>query len=90
MITQWKRTADLRERMSTHAEGLSPVFLAVDRLREAGAALVGYPEWVATAVIVLVIARPRRLWRWSRRAIIGWRLWIGLRELLPARPVRDR
>lgn len=76
------RSADLRDRMGMHAQGLVPVFVAVDRLREAGAAARRHPEWVAAGIIVLVVVRPRFAWRWVQRGIVGWRIWKGARKLL--------
>ena len=84
------RSADLRDRMSGHAEGLSPFFLAVDRLRAAGTAIARHPEWVAGAVVLLVVVRPRFVWRWMQRGFVGWRLWKSIRELLGLRPANLR
>lgn len=76
------RSADLRDRMGVHADGLAPVFVAVDRLREAGAVVRRNPEWVAGGIVVLVVARPRFVWRWVRRGYVGWRMWKSARKLL--------
>jgi len=76
------RSADLRDRMGAHAGGLVPLFAGVDRLREAGAALRRHPEWVAGGIVVLVVVRPRFVWKWAQRGIVGWRIWKGARRLL--------
>lgn len=76
------RSDDLRDQMGTHAQGLAPVFVAVDRLREAGAAVSRHPEWIAAGMVVLVVVRPRFAWRWVQRGIVGWRIWKGARKLL--------
>ena len=84
------RSADLRDRMGTHAEGLAPLFRAADRLREAGAVLRRHPEWVVGAVVLVVVARPRFVWRWAQRGFVGWRMWKSVRQLLPARTAHLR
>lgn len=84
------RSADLCDRMGTHAEGLAPLFRAANRLREAGTVLRRHPEWVVGAVVVVVFARPRFVWRWVQRGFVGWRMWKSVRQLLPARPAHLR
>ena len=80
------RSADLRDRMAAHAEGLAPLFNAADQLRAAGAAVRRHPEWVAGVVVVLAIARPRFVWRWAQRGFVGWRIWKSVRHLLAPLP----
>lgn len=43
-----------------------------------------HPLALAVAVVALVIARPRRVWRWSARIYFLWRGWQGLRARLLA------
>lgn len=76
------RSADLRDRMGAHAQGLAPVFVAVDWLREAGTAARRHPEWVAAGIVAVVVVRPRFAWRWVRRGYLGWRMWTSARKLL--------
>lgn len=40
------------------------------------------PRVVAAAFTALLIARPRRVWRWSKRIFFLWRGWQGLRSKL--------
>ena len=37
-----------------------------------------HPLAVAAALAVSVVARPRRAWRWGRRAFLLWRGWQAL------------
>ncbi len=71
-------TASQRIDLARHAAGLQPLFTAADRVHE-GARWVGrHPEVVAGGVALLAAVRPgvrRFIWRWGKRAFIGWRLW---------------
>lgn len=71
-------TASQRIDLARHATGLQPLFTAADRVYE-GARWVGrHPEIVAGGVALLAAVRPgvrRFLWRWGKRAFIGWSLW---------------
>lgn len=84
------RSSDLRDRVGAHAAGLSPLFVAADRVRAVGAAARRHPEWIAAAVVVLIVARPRLVWRWAQRGFVGWRIWRNVRELLGAPPANLR
>lgn len=76
------RSADLRDRMGMHAEGLTPLLHAADRLRAAAEAIRRHPEWVAGAAVLIVILRPRFIWRWVQRGFVGWRVWKSVHKLL--------
>ena len=75
----------LRGDFGRHAAGLSPLFsgadLAVDGLRWARR----NPQVVAAAAVALLVARPKRAWRWARRAFFGWQAWRKLQQFLPPR-----
>ena len=62
----------------------------VARARQCGEYLKRHPEWVATGVVVLVILRPSRIWRWSSRAFLAWRTWRMLRRELSDLGIDDR
>lgn len=70
--------ASQRIDLARHAAGLQPLFATADRVHE-GARWVGrHPEVVAGGVALLAAAGPRTrrfLWRWGKRAFIGWSLW---------------
>jgi len=75
----------LREDFGRHATGLRPLFssadLAVDGVRWARR----NPQFVIAAGVALLVARPKRAWRWVRRAFFGWQAWQKLRQFLPPR-----
>jgi hypothetical protein len=70
--------ASQRIDLARHATGLQPLFAGADRVRE-GARWVGrHPEVLAGGVALLAAASPRTrkfIWRWGKRAFIGWSLW---------------
>jgi hypothetical protein len=74
----------LRGDFSRHATGLRPLFsgadLAVDGVRWARR----NPQIVIAAAVAFLVARPKRAWRWARRAFFGWQAWQKLREFLPS------
>lgn len=53
---------------------------AVARIRQGGDYVKEHPEVVAIGVAVLVVVKPRRVWRWSKRAYVVWRTWRTLRR----------
>lgn len=79
--------ADQREAIASAAAGLAPVFSTIDALRDAVAYLRAHPEWLVGGAVVVLIARPKAVWRWTRRAFLTWRgyrralEWIAAHEL---------
>lgn len=41
-----------------------------------------HPAAVALAVTALVVAKPKRAWRWAQRGIFVWRGWRALKNSL--------
>lgn len=41
-----------------------------------------HPIAIGAAVAAVVVARPRRAWRWAKRGFFVWRSWQGIRNLL--------
>ncbi len=41
-----------------------------------------HPVAIGAAVAAVVVARPRRAWRWAKRGFFVWRSWQGIRNLL--------
>lgn len=39
-----------------------------------------HPGAVVAAGVMLIILKPRHVWRWARRSFIAWRAWHALRE----------
>jgi len=72
----------LRKDFGQFAAGLAPAFGAADCAVE-GARWVGRnPQVLVAAGVALVVIRPRRAWRWARRAFVGWQAWRKLQEFL--------
>lgn len=68
-------SAGQREDLARHAAGLQPVFHVADRAHDGMRWIGRHPEIVAGGLALLAAARPsvrRFLWRWSKRAFIGW------------------
>lgn len=77
----------LRADFGRYAAGLTPAFAGADCAVDAGRWLRRHPQVIVAATIALVVARPRRVWRWTRRAFVGWQAWRKLNDFLePRRP----
>lgn len=76
------RSAELRVTLAWQSRALVQPLAWADRLRHAARALrewsATHQLWWAVGLGALVIARPRRVWRWARR---GWWTWRLLRRL---------
>jgi hypothetical protein len=68
---------------ATHGVALARVCKAADTAREGADWLKRHPALVGAVAMLLVIRKPIRLWRWSRRAYSAWRGWRALRRHLP-------
>ena len=77
------RSAEQRERLAAAVAVTEPVFAAGDTVLNGVDWLKRHPLEVGGAVALAVIAKPRRLWRWGRRAFVVWRGWQALRNKLP-------
>lgn len=93
LIKLAEKRGQLRERIAaqraTLAGQMVPVEVALRRADQAiaaGRAGVRYvkthPLEVGTAVAVLAVLRPRRVWRWGRRAFVAWNVWRKLQDRL--------
>ena len=76
----------LRKDFGRHAGGLRPVFSGADVAVDAAYWLRAHPQVVVAAGVALLVAKPSRVWRWGRRAFVGWQAWRKLRALLETRP----
>ncbi len=75
----------LRRDFARHATGLAPVFAGADYAVESSQLLRRHPQVLGAAGVALLVARPRRVWQWARRAFVGWQLWRKAHELLEQR-----
>lgn len=70
-------------------EAASPAFGAAERIGSGWHWAKAHPEWLAGIGAVLLVARPRLVFRWARRGFLVWRTLRRLRStiesFLPAR-----
>ena len=76
---------NLRSDFGRYAAGLAPAFSGADCVVKGARWVSRHPQFVVAAVVALVVARPKRAWRWSRRAFVGWQAWRKVRDLLASR-----
>jgi len=53
-----------------------------DRVVDGARWLRYHPQVIAAFAVGLVVAKPRRAWRWAKRAFFLWRSWRTLRSQL--------
>ena len=75
----------LRAEFGLYAAGLAPAFSAADCAVEGARWLRRNPEVLIAAGVALVVIRPKRAWRWARRAFVGWQAWRKLRDFMERR-----
>lgn len=78
------QSAALRNDLARHAAPFVPAFGIADRVRDGFRWLRRHPEAVVAGTVALLVARPRRLFRWARRGVIAWQAWRKLHGLLDA------
>lgn len=70
-------------------QSASPAFGVADKARAAARWAKAHPEWLAGAAAVLLVARPRAFFRWTKRGLFIWQALRRLRgtiaSILPAR-----
>jgi hypothetical protein len=74
------RIEEQRQAVGAQAARFRPALGLVD----SGLHVVDYlrrnPAPLVAALTLAVVLRPRRLFTWSRRAWLGWKLWTRLRQ----------
>lgn len=75
-----QRSAALRLRASTELEQMGPALAMGDRLLQAGTWLRRNPVYLAGALAVLVVLKPRIVLRTSARAWTLWQSWQNARR----------
>ena len=76
------RIAAQREDLTQHIAPLETALGGADKALAGVDWLKHHPAAVAAAVVVLVVASPKRAWRWTKRGIIVWRGWQTVRNSL--------
>lgn len=69
------QSAAQREALVAAAVGIAPLFVAVDAVRDGVRWLKRHPEWLVGGLVALVVAKPRAVARWARRAFFAWQAW---------------
>ena len=72
----------LRTEFGLCATGLAPVFSGADCAVEGVRWVRRNPEFLIAAAVALAVARPKRAWRWARRAFVGWQVWRKLSDFV--------
>ncbi len=75
----------LRDDFGRYATGLMPLFSGADLTVEGVRWARRNPQLVAAAGVAFLVARPKRAWRWARRAFFGWQMLQKLRQFIPSR-----
>lgn len=71
-----------RLQLSRHAEPLERALANGDKAMAGAEWLKEHPVAVGVGVAALVVARPKRAWRWARRGFVVWRGWTSVKKLL--------
>ncbi len=71
-----------RTALAGRMQPVKPVFGAADRVVDGAHWLKRHPQVIAAFAVGLVVAKPRRAWRWAKRAFFLWRSWRTLRSQL--------
>ena len=79
-----ERIATQRESLGQRVQPVRRSLKLADRVlalvRSGSSYLKNHPGTVAAVITVWVALKPRRAWRWGRRAFVAWRTWRTLRE----------
>lgn len=71
-----------RRRLARDAEPLEAALARADKVLEGVDWLKHHPAAVAVAVAAVVVARPKRAWRWAQRGFFVWRGWQAFKSSL--------
>lgn len=71
-----------RLQLTRHAEPLEQALANGDKLVAGIEWLKQHPLAVGLGVTALVVAKPKRAWRWARRGVVVWRGWRSVKKLL--------
>lgn len=71
-----------RRTLAKQVVPLEAAFAQGDRMLEGVDWLKHHPAAVFAAVVTVVVARPRRAWRWAKRGFFVWRGWQAIKTSL--------
>ncbi len=71
-----------RLQLARHAAPLERALSGGDKALAGVEWLKQHPLVVGAGVTALVVAKPKRAWRWARRGIVVWRGWKSVKNLL--------
>lgn len=71
-----------RLRLAEHAKPLESALATGDRALDVVDWLKHHPAVVGVGVAALVVAKPKRAWRWASRGLFVWRGWQGIKNTL--------
>lgn len=87
-----ERIATQRVDLSREAQPVRAVLGTADHLlgyaRVAANYVLQHPGIAALALAALFITKPRRVWRWTKRAFFAWQTWRTVRTRLRASGLR--
>jgi hypothetical protein len=66
------QSAQLRDEMADYGRGIEPVFSLADLTHDAWIWIKQRPAIPLAVAVALMVARPRFVLRWGRRAWLGW------------------
>jgi hypothetical protein len=78
------RAAQQRLTLRGELATLNPAFAVADTARAGWHWLKANPEWLVGGAVVLLVARPRAVLRWTRRGLVAWQLAREARRTLDA------
>ena len=76
---------NLRTDFGRYATGLAPAFAGADSAVEGARWVRRNPQLVIATTVALLVIWPKSVWRWARRAYVGWRAWQKLSDFLELR-----
>ena len=83
------RQGALKARIEAQRHTLAELAVPLENALARGDAVLQGVDWlkhhplaIGAAVLAVVVARPRRAWRWAKRGFMVWRSWQGIRNLL--------
>ena len=76
------RIDEQRRALALHSVPLQAALARGDTLLKGVDWLKHHPLAIAIAVAAIVVARPKKAWRWARRGLFVWRGWQAVRSSL--------